>query len=202
MSIFCIERSWFLYRERIAISARLKPWLRAMNIAVGQINEDEGLHVHHLYPEGELELRGSDSRLKGPAELDLRANRSGSRVDLVGSLKAQVEFDCDRCLNPVVVTVDQEVDLLYLPVPSRPREETELGPDDLEVAFYRDQSIDLDDMAQEQIELALPMARLCAQDCRGLCPECGADLNHGACDCAAKTSDMRWANLEKFKSDS
>jgi len=202
MSIFCVERSWFLYRERIAISARLKPWLKAMIIAVGQISEDEGLRVHHLYPEGEFELQGSDSRLTGPAELDVQARRSGKRVDLAGSLKAQVEFDCDRCLKPVTVTVDQEIDLLYLPVPSRPSEETELGPNDLEVAFYRDNSIDLDDMAREQIELALPMARLCAQDCRGLCPECGADLNLGACRCAANPSDMRWAGLEKFKSDS
>lgn len=162
-----------------------------MIIAVGQISEDEGLHVHHLYKEGEPELRGSDSRLTGETEVDLHASRTGSRVGLTGRLKAQVEFDCDRCLKPVTVPVSQDFDLLYIPVPSRPREETELGVDDLEVAFYQGQSIDLDDVVREQVELALPMARLCGEACRGLCSQCGADLNQGECDCASKSADLR-----------
>jgi uncharacterized protein len=105
-------------------------------------------------------------------------------------------------LNPVQVTVAQEFDLLYLPLPSRPREETELGAGDLEVAFYQGQSIDIDDVVREQVELALPMAKLCGESCRGLCLRCGANLNQGACACDQKQSDMRWADLEKFKSDS
>jgi uncharacterized protein len=173
-----------------------------MIIAVGQISEDEGLEVHHLYPEGEPELSGTDSRLTGSTEIDLRASRSGTRVNLTGRLNALVEFDCDRCLNPVQVTVAQEFDLLYLPLPSRPREETELGAGDLEVAFYQGQSIDIDDVVREQVELALPMAKLCGESCRGLCLRCGANLNQGACACDQKQSDMRWADLEKFKSDS
>lgn len=201
MTIFCIERSLSLYRGLIAVSARLKSRLRAMIIAVSQISEDEGLSVHHLYPEGEIELRGSESRLVGPADLDLRATRSGVRVNLIGTLNAQVEFDCDRCLKPITLPVAQAFDLVYLPHPSRPREETELGADDLEVGFYQGQAIDLDDVAREQVELALPMSRLCSEYCRGLCLECGEDLNEGQCDCSTKQSDLRWAGMEKFKSD-
>ena len=52
------------------------------------------------------------------------------------------------------------------------------------MAFYSDQIIDVDDLVREQIELALPMSRLCSDDCRGLCPECGANLNEGDCACA------------------
>lgn len=173
-----------------------------MIIAVGQISEDEGLSVHHLYPEGKPELSGTDSRLIGPTELDLKATRRGERVKLTGRLNAQVEFDCDRCLKPITVMVAQELDLLYLPLPSRPSEETELGAGDLEVAFYQSQSIDLDEVVREQVELALPMSKLCVEDCLGLCLDCGADLNQGTCECAAKRSDPRWSDLEKFKSDS
>ena len=170
-----------------------------MNIVVAQIIEDEGLDVHHLYPEGEPSLIGGEGHLTGRSELSLRATRAGDKVELIGSVNAVVGFECDRCLTPLSVPVDQSFDLLYVP-PLGTQDERELGENDLSICFYRDGIVDVDDLVREQIELALPMARLCSKDCRGLCPQCGANLNDGECACKIEQADARWAALEELKS--
>lgn len=169
-----------------------------MMIHIAQISEDEGLNIQHLYPAGEPALSGGECRLAGRSELDLQATRAGREVNLVGRVTARVEVECDRCLQPVAVTVAPRFDLLYLP-PLGTGDEHELGADDLVVAFYQDDAIDVDDLVREQVELALPMSRLCREDCRGLCPECGANFNAEDCACTEQPSDLRWAALEALK---
>jgi DUF177 domain-containing protein len=170
-----------------------------MNIVVAQISEDEGLNVHHLYPDGDPGLTGGEGHLTGQCELTLRAARADDKVELVGSVSAVVEFECDRCLAALSIPVEASFDLLYVP-PSATAEEHELGDDDLSLGYYQDGVIDVDDLVLEQIELALPMARLCSEDCSGLCPECGANLNLGRCACSEDQVDMRWAALKELKS--
>src|SRR5262249_52952976 len=132
-------------------------------------------------------------------ELNLRATRGAQKVELTGSVIAEVGFECDRCLAPVAVPIEQSFELLYV-TPLQSAEERELGEKDLSIGFYKDDVINVDDPAREQIELALPMARLCAEQCRGLCPDCGANLNEGQCACATGQVDQRWAALEELKS--
>ncbi|MEK6287945.1 MAG: DUF177 domain-containing protein [Acidobacteriota bacterium] len=170
-----------------------------MNIVVAQISEDEGLSVHHRYPAGELGLSGEDGYAIGQTEVSLRANRDAKKVALVGSVSALVEFECDRCLATLSVPVVESFDLVYVP-PHGTGEEHELGEDDLSLGFYQDGIISVDDLTREQIELALPMARLCTEECRGLCPECGANLNHAECACNGEV-DTRWAALKELKSN-
>lgn len=171
-----------------------------MNISISKISEDEGLNIHHLYPDGKPDLSGGDARLVGQSELDLRATRAGDEVRLIGNLKATVEIACDRCLKNLTLPVDQSFDLRYVP-PAKASEEKELGDDDLSIAFYQDEAIDVDDVVREQVELALPMARLCGEQCRGLCPECGANLNDGDCLCSDEQGDSRWSALRQLKSN-
>jgi uncharacterized protein len=174
-----------------------------MIIVVGQISEEEGLRVHHLYPEGEPHLEKTDSRIKGCPDLSLTATRAGDEIQLEGTLKAEVEFDCDRCLKGLSLAIDQTFHLVYIPPlkPSGAHDEKELGSDDLSVGFYQGQAIDLDDVVREQVELALPMSRLCKEDCLGLCQQCGANLNKRYCSCSREEIDPRWAALRELKSD-
>lgn len=165
-----------------------------MEIQVAQISEDEGLTIHHLYPEGEPTL-DEDARLIGRTELDVQATRAAEKVRLVGSLNATVGFECGRCLTPLTAKVEQSFDLLYLP-PLGAGDEHELKDDDLSIAFYQGAAIDIDDLVREQVELALPMTRLCGEGCRGLCAECGANLNSGDCACTVEAADPRWAALK------
>ena len=169
-----------------------------MNIAVAKINEDEGLSLQYVYPEGEPALVGGEANLIGRCELNLRATRAGDEVELIGSVNAVVGFECDRCLKPLSVPVEQSFDLLYVP-PLKAGDERELGADDLSIGFYQGGTIDLDDVVREQVELALPMARLCTEECEGLCPDCGANLNDADCACKLNRGDERWAALSELK---
>lgn len=135
----------------------------------------------------------------GGAELNLHATREGERVELVGEVTAVVGFECDRCLAALSVPVEQSFDLLYVP-PLSTQDERELEVDDLSIGFYQGEAIDADDLVREQIELALPMARLCSEECRGLCPECGTNLNVRECACKNEQADSRWSALKELKS--
>ena len=67
--------------------------------------------------------------------------------------------------------------------------------DDLTTAFYRDEQIDLGQLVLEQFYLAVPMKPLCRESCRGLCPECGTNLNTGTCSCMREWVDPRLEGL-------
>ena len=170
-----------------------------MNIVVAQISEDEGLDVHHLYPEGDPGLAGEDGHQIGQCELNLRATRVDDKVELIGSVTVVVAFECDRCLTNLSIPVEASFDLLYVP-PLGSAEEHELGENDLSLGFYQEGVINVDDLTREQIELALPMARICSESCRGLCAKCGANLNLGDCTCREDQVDARWAVLKELKS--
>lgn len=165
---------------------------------MAQISEDEGLDVHHLYPEGDPGLAGGEGHLIGQCELNLRAARADEKVHLIGSVTVVVGCECDRCLSALSIPVEASFDLLYVP-PLGTGEEHELGEKDLSLGFYQDGIIDVDDLTREQIELALPMSRLCSDECRGLCPKCGANLNLGECACGEEQVDDRWAALRELK---
>jgi uncharacterized protein len=174
-----------------------------MKIHVSQVSEDEGLRIHHRFPEGEPELKAQDCVTVGRPSLDAFATRSGDELRLEGSLSAKVEILCARCLAPITVPVDESFDLFYLPStdPRFLNEERELAEEDLLVGVYRGDCIDLGEFLGEQIELALPMARLCSEDCRGLCVDCHANLNRQQCSCRSQQTEPRWAALQEWKSD-
>jgi uncharacterized protein len=68
--------------------------------------------------------------------------------------------------------------------------------EDVDISYYRDDRIDLNELLREQFYLALPMKPLCRDDCKGLCPQCGTNLNTGACSCATQWEDPRLAPLK------
>jgi len=173
-----------------------------MEIHVSQVSEEEGLRIHRQFSEQEPKLKGRDAIIAGRPILDAFASRKGDELRLRGTLAATVEIPCARCLKPILVPVDESFDVFYIPS-SDPRflnEERELAEEDLLLGVYRDDCIDLGEFLGEQIELALPMARLCMEDCKGLCVHCGANLNEQACACRDELAESRWAALQEWKS--
>lgn len=113
-----------------------------------------------------------------------------------GEMKTTLIASCDRCLNDVDIELEAPFDLIYVPVEldSSHSGETELHDRDLDQATYENDQINLDDLVLEQLELSIPSRVLCRDDCRGLCSECGADLNFEQCQCE-KSIDPRWQAL-------
>lgn len=122
---------------------------------------------------------------------------SGFTLD--GRLAYGGKLECSRCLADYPFETDEAFTLVLYPRRPADASERELGRDELDVFFYDDPEIPVSPIVEERIQMAVPMKPLCREDCRGLCPTCGADRNHGDCDCRSDTIDPRWEALEKLK---
>jgi uncharacterized protein len=130
---------------------------------------------------------------------DINRQETG-RYRLAGRVATEIEVTCSRCLEPYVLPVEADFDLRYVPQTENLGEgEQEVGEDDLTTAFYADDQIDLSQLIMEQVQLTLPMKPLCSSACKGLCPQCGTNLNSGSCGCAPKWEDPRLAPLKALK---
>jgi len=162
----------------------------------------DGLEFKRQYEAGELDTREYDFELEGPPLVNGRAVRAGQDIRLRGEIKARISAPCDRCLNEVTIRAEIPFDLFYAPAEAARDEggERELLERDLGFAVYENDQIDLDEMVLEQLELSLPSRVLCSEECRGLCPQCGADLNVEQCECKAQI-DPRWRVLADLKAE-
>jgi uncharacterized protein len=117
-----------------------------------------------------------------------------------GRLDTRVELACARCLEQVLQNVAHEFDLLYRPQGvDAGREELSVTSAEAEVSYYQGDGIRLEDVLQEQVLLALPLKVICRDDCKGLCPHCGKNLNVQQCGCAEPLEDPRWSALKDIR---
>ncbi len=136
-----------------------------------------------------------------PATFAGRLERSEQGFVLTGRLAFEGSVTCARCLNPVPFSGSEDVVWLFVPAHQRPAaEETELDARDPDLIYYDDFKVRFDPLIEEQLQLELPMKALCREDCKGLCPSCGADLNAVACGCKT-TADERWGALKALRAE-
>ena len=145
----------------------------------------------------EAERLGSDL-VAGPIAVHLEGEVRpyGDVFSISGRCAADGPLQCSRCLEPVPWNFTEDYSFEYRMPASAPLEaESGLDEDDLDVAFLQNEELDLSELAAEQVLLAMPMRILCQQNCAGLCPRCGANLNTTA-DCGCKPEvDPRWQAL-------
>ncbi|HZR24427.1 MAG TPA: DUF177 domain-containing protein [Vicinamibacterales bacterium] len=139
-------------------------------------------------------------RVVEPVTLGFDIFKDKDQFHLVGDVKTTLELPCSRCLEAFQWPVDAHFDLRYQPKSAHTGEgENEIEEDDLTTAFYENEEIDLGQLMSEQFYLSLPMKPLCTEQCRGLCPECGTNLNRDTCDCKRTWDDPRLAALRELK---
>jgi uncharacterized protein len=121
-------------------------------------------------------------------------------IRVAGDLSTRVEIACARCLEPIVRDISRKFDLLYRPRGSEAgREEISVTAAEAEIGYYEGEGLHLEDVLREQVLLALPLRAICREDCKGLCPHCGQNLNQGQCNCAEPHEDPRWAALKDIR---
>ena len=121
-------------------------------------------------------------------------------IRIAGGLAAAVQVACARCLEPIVREVEKKFDLLYRPQGSDAgREELSVTAAEAEIGYYEGEGLLLEDVLREQMLLALPLRAICREDCKGLCPQCGQNLNQGQCNCTEPLEDPRWAALKDIR---
>lgn len=158
-------------------------------------------HVEQTYSP-DVFSNGDTFRVVSPVELGFDVVKDKDRFRLDGRVRTTLELPCSRCIERFVWPVDADFDLRYQPKASNAGQgERAIEDEDLSVAFYSDDTIDLEQLMREQFYLSLPMKPLCRVDCRGLCPQCGANLNRDRCDCAQAWEDPRFAALKALKVD-
>ncbi len=139
-----------------------------------------------------------DLHAEGRAELIVEHRGHGQDVEdirLVGKLGTEIEVLCARCLEPVVHKVARDFDLLYRPQGvDRRGEEVSISEAETEIGYYQGEGLLLEDVLREQVLLSTPVKTVCREECKGLCPSCGRNLNQEQCGCEQR-SDPRWAAL-------
>ena len=121
-------------------------------------------------------------------------------IRLRGRLSAGLELQCARCLEPVKQDVEREFELLYRPLGADAgRDELSVTAAEAEIGYYQGDGILLEDVLREQVLLALPLKVTCREDCKGLCPHCGKNLNEEQCSCNVPMEDPRWAALKEVR---
>jgi uncharacterized protein len=143
-------------------------------------------------------------RIVAPVTLGFDIYKDKQQFRLAGRVATTLELACSRCLEAFTWPVDAAFDLRYQPhsLPAGAAgEEREIEEDDLSTAFYEHDEIDLGQLMKEQFFLSLPMKPLCTDECRGLCPVCGTNLNRGACLCKRTWEDPRLDALRALKKD-
>jgi uncharacterized protein len=143
-----------------------------------------------------------DFAVIAPIDLAFDIFKDKEQFRLAGRVRTELGLACGRCLEPFTMLVDASFDLRYHPrTESSGEGEREVEEDDLTTAFYENDTIDLGQLMNEQFYLSLPMKPLCAEGCRGLCSQCGANLNRANCACPKGWQDPRFAALRKLKND-
>ncbi|MGE3843347.1 MAG: DUF177 domain-containing protein [Vicinamibacterales bacterium] len=156
-------------------------------------------HIERRLDASLFEASRDDFTVEGEAELILDVEKDGAQYHLVGCLRALLTLPCSRCLEPMAWPVDMPVDVRYSPLAgAADRGEHEIGSDDLTVAFFENEQIDLGELVREQLYLTVPMKPLCKPDCQGLCTECGANRNVVACTCEHRWVDPRLEALKEL----
>jgi len=153
---------------------------------------------------------GGEARLRGPVKASGRAEvveeHHGKHqvirdIRLRGRLSAGLELQCARCLEPLRQDVKRDFELLYRPLGADAgRDELSVTDAEAEIGYYQGDGLLLEDVLREQVLLALPLKVTCRDDCKGLCPQCGKNLNHEQCSCSIEVEDPRWAALKDVRS--
>jgi DUF177 domain-containing protein len=155
-------------------------------------------HVARTLPPSAFDPPDDQYRVAAPVELSMDVEKAGGGAFKVsGRVQTRLEMACSRCLEPFEFPVDAAFDLRYVPQVANTGEgEREIADDDLTTAYYREGVLDLLELLREQFQLALPMKPLHDEACRGLCSECGANLNRTDCGHAPVWEDPRLAALK------
>ncbi len=128
-------------------------------------------------------------------------NRAGRTVIVRGQLTGGLSFACSRCAEEAPYAMDHSFTHVFVEATARaanvPGEVDE--DEDLEVTYYDGEHVNLEPVVAEEIVLALPVAPRCSEGCKGICQNCGKNLNEGPCACASDVVDPRWARLKEIK---
>lgn len=173
-----------------------------LTLDLARLEQERGpVHVHEEVPPDAALFEDADLRLGSPLTVDVMVTLLASgEVVVRGTFSGTLSRECRRCLDPVEVPLEEEVDLLFIPEDELAPEEEE---EEEEVRRFNLASgtLELGRAIREEAILRAPMYVECTPDCEGLCPVCGTNLNEDDCDCTLDEPDPRWDALRAINTE-
>jgi uncharacterized protein len=166
-----------------------------LKVDLGQLQGGARFRIDARVPASDPLWAGEGPDLVGGLDVHLEAQNVAGVVMVQGRIGGVVDLPCRRCLLPLQATFDEPVTLLYRSGPEGEKADSE----DVYPIPERAKAIDLGPAIRELTLLAVPKFALCREDCPGMCPRCGADLNLGPCNCTTEEIDVRWAALKRLR---
>ena len=130
--------------------------------------------------------------LKNPVCFEGYAQNISRTIELIGKASATVILTCDRCTESFDATIDFEIDERLK------KEDLFSENDDPDIITFSGTSVDFDEIIYTNLYMNLPSKNLCNDNCKGLCPVCGKNLNLGDCGCETQSTDPRFDVLDKL----
>lgn len=135
-----------------------------------------------------------------PVDIDLSVVKEYGHILVKGTVATRLGLSCSRCLVDFQSDIRSSFSIYFTQASGEPVEdEVELAEEDLLSVTYDGEEIDLANEIAEQVLLEVPYKPLCSESCKGLCPECGADLNNSKCGCSNSSSTLAFSSLKGFK---
>ena len=168
-----------------------------MILSVSKIKQNPGLSLNFEVSgkvPAEVAAEFPEFSVEQPVEFSGTVTNEGKvAFRVTGSYKAQVGYSCGRCLKECTKQVSGDIEALFC------EDISGIDQDEIDVRCMDGDKLPLADLIMSDIAFEFPMQPLCREDCKGICPVCGADLNNEACSCNVENIDPRWEKLKNFK---
>lgn len=170
-----------------------------MIVDVATMQAAEGYFDFSIAAE-DINLENETARLIQPVRVSGKVTKRSIGWNVAGDINTKAQIECSRCLQPIEKLLEIPFRAVFVTDEFYSQaKETELRGEDLEVAVFAGDRIDLTELAREQILLELPEQIFCRDECKGLCDKCGANRNLVNCSCAENDIDPRWSALKNLK---
>jgi len=160
-----------------------------LRIRISQLSN--GLHEYHL--RGNTGEIGLDPNFARVVDVDATLDKTPRQLYLRAAVRTSGVFQCDRCLEEFDQPLSSSYNMFYV---FDELDTTRFPADEVQVIGVDTPNIDLGEDVRQVVILSVPLKLLCKEDCKGLCPRCGANRNHQACDCREMTDSSQWRGLE------
>ena len=165
---------------------------------LSRLERDGSLEVSARIPPDDPLWEHLAVKLREAVEVDLRGSVAGTgQIVVRGSVVAPLEQECRRCLESVSGEVETELTLVFTASDDPDLEED----DDVRVYDAAAPELDLSEPVREELIFAIDPFVVCDPECKGLCPQCGTNLNTDSCDCTVDEPDPRWDALRSLQKE-
>jgi uncharacterized protein len=148
-------------------------------------------------PGNEIDLRDTNFRIPGDVRAEAEISKSSDNIELKLDLSFYLEAPCDRCLEPCA-SPRRETGAYFIKMGKeavKPEKNLSKDQENVLTHYTTEEEVDLANFVRETVLLSLPMKWLCSEECKGLCPVCGQNLNVKDCGHRTEKTDSRWKKL-------